>query len=65
MWDPRFPELAAARLQESHALAANDAQVGPAPSTFRLILGAALMRLGERVAGPVAAPVGRPVTLTR
>jgi hypothetical protein len=65
MWDPRFPELAAARLQESHAQAAHDAQAGPAPSAFRLILGAALMRLGERLAGPVAAPVGRPATLAR
>jgi len=65
MWDPRYPELAAARLQERHALAAQQAQVDPAPSTFRLILGAALMRLGERLAGPAAAPVGRPATLAR
>ncbi len=65
MWDPRYPELAAARLEETHAQAAQVAQVGPAPSTFRLILGAALMRLGQRLAGPVAAPVGRPATLAR
>ena len=65
MWDPRFPELAAARLQASHALAAQDAQVGPAPSAVRLVLGAAMMRLGARLAGPVAAPVGRPATLAR
>ena len=65
MWDPRFAELAAARLRESRALAARDAQVHPAPDTFRLVLGAVLMRLGERLAGPVGTPVGRPATLAR
>ena len=65
MWDPRYAELAAARLQDTRALAARDAQVVPAPGTVRLALGAALLRLGERLAGPVAAQVGRPATLAR
>ena len=33
MWDPRFPELAAARLQESRELA-QSAEIAPAPGTF-------------------------------
>ena len=65
MWDPRFPELAAARLQDSRAEALQHPDIAPSPSTFRLILGAALVRLGERLAGPVAAPVGRPATVAR
>ena len=64
MWDPRFPELAVARLQESRDLA-QPADIAPAPSTFRLILGAALVRLGERLSGPVAPGVARPVPLAR
>jgi hypothetical protein len=72
MWDPRFPELAAARLQERQDQAATQAQLAAtpgladAPGLLRRRLGAALMHLGERLAAPPpAAAAGRPAPAAR
>ncbi len=59
MWDPRFPEVAATRLQEQRTQAAGEAQIAARPGVLRRHLGAMLMRLGERLATP-ATPAGRP-----
>jgi len=55
MWDPRFPDLAAVRLQERRLHAARAANTGGGPGALRRGLGAWLVRLGERLAAPAPA----------
>ena len=65
MWDPRYPTLAADRLQALRTEAAEGARLAAAPGALRMRLGVALVRLGERLAAPTVPAAGRPVIAGR
>ena len=66
VWDPRFPELAAARLQERQKQAAAEVVTRTTtPGAMRRRLGGLLVRLGERLAAPASSPSPTPAVMPR